>query len=668
MLEPRTPINTPLPALLFGALVFLSSSALAQNGSHTTTAPAVWDALPLGFGGTDDQARGGASNVTCAGAVVNALAVGTPVVVTGDNSGAAQDPVFNALVVWEAFTTTQCADVTIGYCGTTPSFAVSLNTLAVGCPLTSIVYNSPANILPDACGDGNFTIRFPNLPAGTYYFPVLQGANAVGPYTLTFTATACTAVPPANANCSTAIELPSATECAPLAGNVANATAAGNTGIGCGNGDFADGAWYSFEATGSTYELTVAPSPEFNAHVEVFEGSCGSLTSIACSVGANFGVPTVAELTDLTIGETYFLRVNDWYAGSPVTTTFFICLELVPTVECPASAGTLTANDDDVCLIDGSATINATPNGDIDVPEGYSTLFFLTTGAEPVIVQGALTPSFVVNTAGTYTIHTLVYDDATLDLNGLVFGQTTAASIHAVLVQGGGDICASLDLVGAPIVVDECLPCAADAGTLEANASTVCLNNVNATMDAGHGEAPVVPEGFEVLYLLTTGEDLIIRQGALTPAFTVTAEGEYTMHTLVYDPTTLDLGEVTFGVTSGLDVNAQLVQGGGTVCAALDVAGAPVTVEVCTGLAEVVAGTWSISPNPSTGNFNLLGIEGAVTVQVIGSDGRSVHEHFATVQQGATLGIELPAGMARGLYMVRVLGATGTGVARLVLE
>jgi hypothetical protein len=668
MLERFTPITSPLPALLFGAMVFLQAPVSAQIEDFSMPHPAAWYApqqSPVDAGG---QALGGASNVTCSGAVVNALGVGTPVVVTGDNTAAMLDPVFNALVVWEAFTTTQCADVTIGYCGTTPSFAVSLNTLAVGCPLTSIVFNSPTNILPDACGDGNFTISFPNLPAGTYYFPVLQGNGAIGAYTLTFTATACTATPPANATCEGAIELPSATECTPLAGNVALATAAGNTGIGCGNGDFADGVWYSFEAAGSTYELTVAPSAQFNAHVEVFSGACGSLTSIACSVGANFGVPTVTELTDLTVGENYYLRVNDWYAGSPVTTTFFICLELVPTVECPASAGTLTANDDDVCLTDGSATINATPNGDSEVPEGYTTLFFLTTGAEPVIVQGALTPSFVVTTAGTYTIHTLVYDDATLDLNGLVFGQTTAASIHALLVQGGGGICASLDLAGAPIVVDECLPCAADAGALQANFNTVCFNNGTATVDATHNEAPVVPEGFETLYLLTSGEDLIIRQGALTPAFVVSAVGEYTIHTLVYDPVTLDLGGVTFGVTSGFDVNAQLVQGGGTICAALDVAGAPVTVEVCTGMPEGSTSSLSIGPNPNNGRFNLLGGAGMVTVQVIGTDGRLVHEQTGNAQLGAALAIELPAEVARGLYTVRVLSSTGLGAVRLVLE
>ena len=52
----------------------------------------------------------------------------------------------------------------------------------------------------------------------------------------------------------------------------------------------------------------------------------------------------------------------------------------------------------------------------------------------------------------------------------------------------------------------------------------------------------------------------------------------YTIHTLVYDPTTLDLSIVVPGTTTGFDVNALLIQGGGTICAALDVNGAKTTV------------------------------------------------------------------------------------------
>ena len=76
-----------------------------------------------------------------------------------------------------------------------------------------------------------------------------------------------------------------------------------------------------------------------------------------------------------------------------------------------------------------------------------------------------------------------------------------------------------------------------------------------------------VPDDFEVLYVLTSGTDLVIQNVNADPEFEVTEEGSYTVHTLVYDPNTLDLSIVEIGVTTGFDVNSLLIQGGGTICA-----------------------------------------------------------------------------------------------------
>ena len=62
-------------------------------------------------------------------------------------------------------------------------------------------------------------------------------------------------------------------------------------------------------------------------------------------------------------------------------------------------------------------------------------------------------PSFTVNQIGLYRIHTLVYDPATLNLGVVVFGQTTGFDVNSLLIQGGGSICASLDVQGAPTIV-----------------------------------------------------------------------------------------------------------------------------------------------------------------------------------------------------------------------
>jgi hypothetical protein len=236
------------------------------------------------------------------------------------------------------------------------------------------------------------------------------------------------------------------------------------------------------------------------------------------------------------------------------------------------NAGTLTANSSSICLDNGSATLTASSNGDIIIPSGYSVVYVLTEGSNLVIEQVSLAPEFVVNTEGNYTIHTLVYDANTLDLGIVVIGGTTGFDVNGLLVQGGGSICASLDVAGAPIAV-----ASPSAGTLTAGTSSVCLGE-SATLTATPNGDINVPDGYSVVYVLTEGSGLVIQQAGAEPSFTVTEGGNYTIHTLVYDENTLDLGIVVPGVTTGFDVNGLLVQGGGSICASLDVAGAPIAV------------------------------------------------------------------------------------------
>ena len=115
--------------------------------------------------------------------------------------------------------------------------------------------------------------------------------------------------------------------------------------------------------------------------------------------------------------------------------------------------------------------------------------------------------------------------------------------------------------------------CSADAGTLNGFKPSDCLQEGGTAIGGIPTGDAVVPAGFSVIYVLTRGEGLVIEQVRAFPIFDVTATGAYTVHTLVYDPATLDLSIVEFGVTTGFDVNALLIQGGGSICASLDVAG-----------------------------------------------------------------------------------------------
>ncbi len=115
--------------------------------------------------------------------------------------------------------------------------------------------------------------------------------------------------------------------------------------------------------------------------------------------------------------------------------------------------------------------------------------------------------------------------------------------------------------------------CTADAGTLSGGGSVTIVAGTAPVSGTPNGDA-VIPAGYSIVYVLTSGTDLVIQQTSATPNFTVDASGKYTVHTLIYDPSTLDLGIVVPGLTTGFDVNNILIQGGGSICASLDVEGA----------------------------------------------------------------------------------------------
>jgi hypothetical protein len=135
-------------------------------------------------------------NDNCQAVTPVTLTPGVPVQFTGTNLGATnQCALFAGGHVWEAITLP--ADyafykVTLDYCG-------SVNTLdgggpfgnawlnwAIGCPCTS---NTAAGTYDwTTCPDGNVTIRWASLAAGTYYYPVLldppPAPTAAGNYVL----------------------------------------------------------------------------------------------------------------------------------------------------------------------------------------------------------------------------------------------------------------------------------------------------------------------------------------------------------------------------------------------------------------------------------------------------------------------------------------------------
>ncbi len=250
--------------------------------------------------------------------------------------------------------------------------------------------------------------------------------------------------------------------------------------------------------------------------------------------------------------------------------------------ECGAYAGIVSVDVGPICLVNGEALLIGTPDPDAVVPAGFTTVYILTRTNGLIIEQMGPSPTFSVNTVDVWRIHALIFDPNTLDLSTVQFGSTGAYDVQALLLQGGGTICASLSMLDGAVKTAECgVSCSAFASNMVMDSTTVCLVGGQATLSSMQSGTSIVPPGFEQLFVLTRTNGLIIEQVSPSPTFTVNSTDVWRIHNLVYDPNTLDLSIVQFGVTSAYDVQSLLLQGGGTICASLDINGAPVKTGEC---------------------------------------------------------------------------------------
>ncbi|TXH57508.1 MAG: T9SS type B sorting domain-containing protein [Bacteroidia bacterium] len=159
-------------------------------------------------------------------------------------------------------------------------------------------------------------------------------------------------------NCSSATTLTVGATCVGTSGTTIGAT---QTIPGCtGNAD--DDVWYQFVATSTSHTITVTPSSGMDAVVQLLSGSCSVLQSLSCKDNALTGDAETITYSNFTIGQTYRIRVYDYYTGAG-TGTFSICVTGAPSPpandNCSA-ATTLTVNAS--CVTTSGTTVGATPS------------------------------------------------------------------------------------------------------------------------------------------------------------------------------------------------------------------------------------------------------------------------------------------------------------------
>ncbi|MBK0401577.1 T9SS type A sorting domain-containing protein [Adhaeribacter sp. BT258] len=140
-------------------------------------------------------------------------------------------------------------------------------------------------------------------------------------------------LPPGNDLCANAITLPVSNNCTPVSGTTILATSSGaaqscmvfmNPGV-LANGD--TDVWYKFVATASSHNITVQGLAGFQPGIQLLQGACPTPTILACNIQQSSTNAQVMYATNLTAGNTYFVKVFDTGGG---TGEFTICVTDAP--------------------------------------------------------------------------------------------------------------------------------------------------------------------------------------------------------------------------------------------------------------------------------------------------------------------------------------------------
>ncbi|WP_083997446.1 T9SS type A sorting domain-containing protein [Chryseobacterium angstadtii] len=210
------------------------------------------------------------------------------------------------------------------------------NVVSVGSSSSTSLY---AQVFTGGCGalvnktcitsNTNYT-SLTGLTAGETYYVRVYNSNAntaTTVYANTFNICIGTLPPPpANDDCANATSLTvsnTGTCSSPVIGSTFSATQSTGTTPTCAASGINDDVWYSFTAAAATQLVTVNYTDNATA-TQVYSGSCGSFTAIACTDGG-FGNSNVL-LTTLTAGQVYYVRVYSSSSTAATASSFSICV------------------------------------------------------------------------------------------------------------------------------------------------------------------------------------------------------------------------------------------------------------------------------------------------------------------------------------------------------
>lgn len=397
-----------------------------------------------------------------------------------------------------------------------PSNNVTINAQATsGIDLVVVLYQDNGCTTPAelACADATFaggteSLNITTLTAGNTYRVRVYDKNAGATGTFNICATY---VPnaPLNDNCGGAFTLTPGSSCTITAGTAEAATPSPQA-TAC-SGDPDDDVWYKFVASSTSVDITAVGAIGMDLVLELFDGSCGAPTNLACANLSGSGGTEVISQGGLVLGNTYLVRVYDFGSGYPSASTFDICvvnqtvLNPPPANDLCANAISLTSNP--TCVTTAGTTLGATNSGlagnlcggfvanpDDDV--WYS--FVASSTAHDIIVSPSAPLNAVLELRNSGCNGNLIQcvDGAgvggseTLSLQGLIIGTTYRIRVFGrgvgAATQGSFNICVVNGVVTPGPANDNC----AAATVLTPSGSPTCSSPTNGTVLNATQSAP----------------------------------------------------------------------------------------------------------------------------------------------------------------------------------
>lgn len=268
--------------------------------------------IPISFGQLNAQSDG------CSAA--------TPISVTASCASPTAGTTVGATETFPGCVGNADDDVWYSFTATGTSHQINVIPSAGMDPVVQLFSGACAVLNNISCKDDNLTgvqetINATNLTPGNVYRIRIYHYYA-GSGSGTFTICVTNPPPaPSNDNCAGAIPLNVNSSCVTTAGTTVGAT---QSSPGC-SGSADDDVWFSFVATSSVQQVTVAPTTNMDVVVQAYSGTCGALNSISCTNVAGSSMNESFNMVGLITGQTYFIRVYDFSIGT--TGNFTICIQ-----------------------------------------------------------------------------------------------------------------------------------------------------------------------------------------------------------------------------------------------------------------------------------------------------------------------------------------------------